>query len=157
MSDATTILVKWTSLLDANNAGQIHGGTVMKLCDEAAGLAAMRHARMPAVTAAMDRMAFLHPVHLGEVLTLKASVNAAWRTSMEVGVRVEAENPLTGAQRHTSSAYFTMVAIDERGKPTEVPPCVAETEQQLRRQREAQLRRANRLGEHGQIMESREQ
>jgi len=156
MGDQTTaILVKWASLLDANNAGQVHGGTVMKLCDEAAGLAAIRHARRPAVTAAVDRVTFLHPVHLGEVLTLKAMVNAAWRTSMEVGVRVEAENPLTGEQRHTSSAYLTMVAIDEAGHPTPVPPHVAQTPEQERREREAQLRRANRLAERDQIMSGR--
>ncbi len=155
MGETTTILVKWTGLLDANNAGHIHGGTVMKLCDEAAGLAAMRHARTPAVTAAMDRMAFLHPVRVGEVLTFKARVNAAWQTSMEVGVRVEAENPLTGVMRHTSSAYFTMVAIDDKGHPIAVPPCVAETDEERRREREAQLRRANRLGEREQIMDAR--
>jgi acyl-CoA hydrolase len=155
MGEASTILVKWMSLLDANNAGQVHGGTVMKLCDEAAGLAAIRHARRPAVTAAVDRVTFLHPVHLGEVLTLRASVNAAWRTSMEVGVRVDAENPLTGQQRHTSSAYLTMVAIDEHGKPSPVPPLTAENATDQRREREAQLRRANRLGERDQIIGAR--
>jgi acyl-CoA hydrolase len=155
MGEASTILVKWMSLLDANNAGQVHGGTVMKLCDEAAGLAAIRHARRPAVTAAVDRVTFLDPVHLGEVLTLRASVNAAWRTSMEVGVRVDAENPLTGEQRHTSSAYLTMVAIDEHGRPSPVPPLVAETAIEQRREREAQLRRANRLAERDQIIRAR--
>ena len=153
--EKNAILVKWMSLLDANNAGQVHGGTVMKLCDEAAGLAAIRHARRPAVTAAVDRVTFLHPVHLGEVLTLKAMVNAAWRTSMEVGVRVEAENPLTGQQRHTSSAYLTMVAIDEHGRPTTVPPHVAASPEEERREREAQLRRANRLAEREQIVSGR--
>jgi len=142
--------------LDANNAGQVHGGTVLKLCDEAAGLAAIRHARRPAVTAAVDRVTFLHPVHLGEVLTLKATVNAAWRTSMEVGVRVEAENPLTGEQRHTSSAYLTMVAIDEHGNPMRVPQHEASTPDAERREREAQLRRANRLAERDQIVDGRE-
>jgi acyl-CoA hydrolase len=155
MDEAGTILVKWMSLLDANNAGQVHGGTVMKLCDEAAGLAAIRHARRPAVTAAVDRVTFLHPVHIGELLALKASVNAAWRTSMEVGVRVEAENPLTGEQRHTSSAYLTMVALDEHGRPTSVPALVARTAIGQRREREAQLRRANRLAERDQIIGAR--
>jgi len=98
---------------------------------------------------------FLHPVHLGELLTLKATVNAAWRTSMEVGVRVEAENPLTGEQRHTSSAYITMVAIDEHGRPSAVPPHHAETVEEERREREAQLRRANRLAERAQIVDGR--
>ena len=155
MGEASATLVKWMGPLDANNAGQVHGGTVLKLCDEAAGLAAIRHARRPAVTAAVDRVTFLHPVHLGEVLTLKASVNAAWHTSMEVGVRVEAENPVTGEQRHTSSAYLTMVAIDEHGKPVPVAPHEADTPDGERREREAQLRRANRLAERDQIVDGR--
>jgi len=155
MSEARAILVKWMSVTDANNAGQIHGGTVMKLCDEVAGLAAIRHGRQRVVTAAVDRMTFLHPVNVGEVLTLNASVNAAWHTSMEVGVRVEAENPFTGETRHTSSAYLTMVAIDEQGQPRQVPPHVAETAADQRREREAQLRRANRLAEREQIIAER--
>jgi acyl-CoA hydrolase len=117
MSDGSAVLVKWMSLSDANSAGHIHGGTVMKLCDETAGLAAIRHARGRVVTAAVDRLTFLHPVHVGDVLTLSASANAAWRTSMEVGVRLEAENPFTGEVRHTSSAYLTMVAVDDQGRP----------------------------------------
>jgi acyl-CoA hydrolase len=147
--------VKWTSITDANSAGHVHGGTVMKLCDEAAGLAAIRHARQRVVTAAVDRVTFLHPVYVGEVLTFSASVNAAWRTSMEVGVRVEAENPFTGDARHTSSAYLTMVAIDEQGRPRAVPPFVAESATEQRREREAQLRRGNRLAERQQIIAER--
>jgi acyl-CoA hydrolase len=147
MSVASATLVRWMSVLDANNGGNVHGGTVMKLCDEAAGLAALRHARKPAVTASVDRITFLHPVHIGEVLTLNASVNAAWRTSMEVGVRVQAENPLTGEQRHTSSAYLTMVAIDEHGRPSIVPELVTEGDTERRRERAAQLRRERRLAE----------
>jgi acyl-CoA hydrolase len=155
MSEARAILVKWMNVTHANNAGQIHGGTVMKLCDEAAGLAAIRHARQRVVTAAVDRLTFLHPVFVGELLTLSASVNAAWRTSIEVGVRVEAENPLTGEARHTSSAYVTMVAIDEQGRPPPVPPFVPESPTEQRREREAQLRRANRLAEREQILAER--
>ena len=143
------------SVTDANNAGLIHGGTVMRLCDEAAGLAAIRHARRPVLTAAVDRLTFLHPVYVGEVLTLSASVNAAWRTSMEVGVRVEAENPFTGEVRHTSSAYLTMVAVDEQGRPKPVPPFVAESVTEQRREREAQLRRVNRLSERELIVAER--
>ena len=93
MSGARATLVRWMNVTDANNAGHIQGGAVMKLCDEAAGLAAIRHARQRVVTAAVDRVTFLHPVYVGEVLTLSASVNAVWSTSIEVGVRVEAENP----------------------------------------------------------------
>ncbi len=156
MSKARAILVKWMDVSDATAAGHIHGGTVMKLCDEAAGLAAIRHARRRVVTAAIDRMTFLHPVYVGEVLTLSASVNAAWRTSMEVGVRVEAENPFTGEARHTSSAYLTMVAIDEQGRPEAVPAVMAHSPVQQRREREAQLRRANRLAEREQIVAERE-
>jgi len=151
MAVASATLVRWMSVLDANNGGNVHGGTVMKLCDEAAGLAAMRHARRPAVTASVDRITFLNPVHIGEVLTFQASVNAAWRTSMEVGVRVVAENPLTGEQRHTNSAYLTMVAIDAQGHPTGVPRLVAESETEKRRERAAQLRRERRLAERDQL------
>src|SRR6476661_7246267 len=96
-------LIEWMGVDDANTAGFVHGGTVMKLCDEAAGIAAIKHSRCRVVTAAMDRMTFLTPVHVGDLLTLKAAVNAVWRTSMEVGVRVESENPRTGEVRHTNS------------------------------------------------------
>lgn len=150
------ILVKWMSLEDANSAGFIHGGTVMKLCDEAAGLAALRHCKKRVVTAGMDRMTFLSPVNLRELLTLKAHVNAAWRTSMEVGVRVEAENVITGEIRHTSTAYLTMVALDDEGQPTAVPPLETDDDpKSIRRLREAQVRRANRLAERDQLLAER--
>jgi len=142
-------------ITDANSAGFVHGGTVMKLCDEAAGLAAVRHSRSRVVTAAVDRMTFLHPVFVGELMTLTARVNAVWRTSMEVGVRVEAENPRTGDSRHTGTAYFTMVALDEDGRPTEVPDVRIETEDEERRAREAQVRRANRLAERDELRAGR--
>jgi acyl-CoA hydrolase len=141
--------------LDANTAGFVHGGTVMKLCDEAAGLAAVRHSRCRVVTAAMDRMTFLVPIHQGELVTFQAAVNAVWRTSMEVGVRVDTEDPRTGVQRHSNSAYLTMVAIDDEGRPIPVPPVHPETETEHRRAREAQLRRANRLAEREQILSGR--
>jgi acyl-CoA hydrolase len=149
------VLVKWMGITDANSAGFIHGGTVMKLCDEAAGLAAVRHSRLRVVTAAVDRMTFLHPVFVGELLTLNARVNAVWRTSMEVGVRIEAENPRTGDSRQTGTAYFTMVAIDEDGQPTNVPDVPVESEDQERRAREAQVRRANRLAERDELRAGR--
>jgi acyl-CoA hydrolase len=142
-------------ITDANSAGFVHGGTVMKLCDEAAGLAAVRHSRSRVVTAAVDRMTFLHPVFVGELMTLTARVNAVWRTSMEVGVRVEAENPRTGDSRHTGTAYFTMVALDEDGRPTEVPDVRIETDVEARRSREAQVRRANRLAERDELRAGR--
>ena len=131
-------------LVDANSAGYVHGGTVMKLCDEVAGLAAVRHSRCRVVTAGMDRMTFLEPIHIGELVTFTASVNAAWRTSMEVGVRVEAEQPREGTVRHTNTAYLTMVALDDDGRPAEVPPLEAESADEQRREREAQTRRRNR-------------
>jgi acyl-CoA hydrolase len=147
--------VRWMSITDANSAGFVHGGVVMKMCDEAAGIAAVKHSKRRVVTAAIDRMTFLHPVHVGQLLTCKASINAVWRTSMEVGVRVEAENPLTGDVRHTSTAYLTMVALDDDGRPTEVPPLEAVSPDELRREREAQTRRRNRLAERDELQRGR--
>ncbi len=142
-------------LVDANSAGYVHGGTVMKLCDEVAGLAAIKHSRCRVVTAGMDRMTFLEPIHIGELVTFTASVNAAWRTSMEVGVRVDAEQPRDGTVRHTNTAYLTMVALDDEGRPTEVPPLAAESEDERRREREAQTRRRNRLAERDELQRDR--
>ncbi|MEJ7785530.1 MAG: acyl-CoA thioesterase [Solirubrobacteraceae bacterium] len=150
-----SILVKWMGIEDANSAGFVHGGTVMYLCDEAAGLASVRHSGRRCVTAAVDRMTFLLPVHVGELLTLESSVNAAWRTSMEVGVRVTAENIRTGGKRHTNTAYLTMVALDDDGRPVAIPPLTCQGEDERRREREAQLRRANRLAEREEIVEAR--
>lgn len=149
------VLVKWMGVTDANSAGFVHGGTVMKLCDEVAGLAAIKHASRRVVTAGVDRMTFLEPVLVGELLRVSATVNASWRTSMEVGVRVESENPFSGEIRHTSSAYLTMVALDDDGAPTPVPELVATTPEEERRQQEAQLRRRNRLEEREQIVSAR--
>jgi acyl-CoA hydrolase len=158
VSESRSVLVQWMGPADANAFGFVHGGTVMKLCDEAAAAAAIRHSTMRVVTAAVDRMTFLAPVHVGELLTLRASVNAAWRTSMEVGVRVEAEDPISGEVRHTNSAYITMVAVDEDGHPVPaVPKLRCEHADELRREREAQVRRRNRLDERDQLLEHREQ
>jgi acyl-CoA hydrolase len=142
-------------LEDVNHVGFVHGGIVMKMCDEVAAIAAMRHCGGRVVTAGMDRMAFVEPVTLGDLVACYASVNAAWRTSMEVGVRVEAENPRSGEKRHTSTAYLTMVAIDDEGKPVAVPAVIAESEAEKRRRHEAELRRANRLAERDQILAER--
>jgi acyl-CoA hydrolase len=136
---------------EANLAGNVHGGVIMYLCDEVAGIAAVRHSGARVVTVAMDRMAFLHPVYVGQVVTVKATVNAAWRSSMEVGVRVESENIRSGEVTHTSTAYVTMVALDEDGRPTAVPELTPETPDEQRRAREAQLRRDNRLAERERI------
>jgi len=132
---------------DANPAGNIHGGVIMKLIDTVAGVAAMRHARMLTVTASIDRLDFHHPVFVGDFLTLTAAVNFVGKTSMEVGVRVESENLLTGKKCHTSSAYLTFVAIDRDNRPVLLPPLIIETEEQKRRNREALSRREMRLAE----------
>ena len=155
VADSQTELIQWMGVTDANSAGFIHGGVVMKLCDEAAGAAAVKHSRCRVVTAGVDRMAFITPVHVGELVTFSASVNAAWRTSMEVGVRVEAENPRTGERRHTNSAYLTMVAVDADGNPVPVPALVTETDEEHGREAEAQVRRRNRLQERDEILERR--
>ena len=156
VSESTAVLARLMGIGDANSAGNVHGGTVMKLADEAAGLAAIKHSRNRVVTAGMDRMAFLVPIHIGELVTFTATVNAAWRTSMEVGVRVQSENPRTGEVRHTNTAYLTMVALDCDGNPAPVPPAIAQTPTEQRRMREAELRRANRLAERAEIMAHRE-
>jgi len=148
-------LIRWMGPADANSAGFVHGGAVMKMCDEAAGIAAVKHSRCRVVTAAIDRMTFMQPVHVGQLLTCRASVNAVWRTSMEVGVRVEAENPRTGEVLQTSTAYLTMVALDDEGRPMEVPPLAVESDDERRREREAGLRRRNRLDERDQIRAAR--
>jgi uncharacterized protein (TIGR00369 family) len=132
---------------DANPAGNVHGGVIMKYIDTAAGVVAIRHARKICVTASIDRLDFHHPVFVGNVLILKAGLNLAGKTSVEVGVRVEAENLLTGQVAHTASAYLTFVAIDENGRPYPVPPLIAETELERRRHAEAQVRRKLRLEE----------
>ena len=155
VADSRSVLVHWMGPTDANSAGFVHGGVVMKLVDEVAGLAAVRHARRRVVTAGADRMTFMQAIHIGEVVTLSASVNAAWNTSMEVGIRVEAENPRTGVVRHTNTAYLTMVAVDDDGQPMPVPALEAGTADEVRRESEAQLRRSNRLTEREQIVAQR--
>ncbi len=130
---------------DANPYGNVHGGEVMKLIDAVAGAAAGRHARARVVTARIDELSFVAPVYVGQLVTAKAAVNHVGTSSMEVGVRVEAEDMLTGAVAHVASAYLVYVATDERGKPTRVPPLVAESEEERRRMQAAEERRARRL------------
>jgi acyl-CoA hydrolase len=157
VGESCSEITQWMGVTDANSAGNIHGGTIMKLADEAAALAAIKHARQRVVTVGIDRMDFLVPIYVGELVTFRATVNAAWRTSMEVGVRVDAENPLTGDRRHTNTAYLTMVALDADGHPAAVPPVVATSSVETRRLREAELRRANRLAERREITARRAQ
>jgi acyl-CoA hydrolase len=154
-SETISIVTHWMGVADANTAGNVHGGRIMYLCDEVAGIAAIRHCGTRVVTAGMDRMTFLEPVTVGQLVTFRATVNATWRTSMEVGVRVEAEHVRSGEIRHVSTAYLTMVALDDDGHPTPVPDLEPETDDEIRRQREAQWRRDNRLSERAAIVEAR--
>ncbi len=140
-ADTRVALSQLMQPADANFMGVIHGGIVMKLIDEAAGTCAYRFARTRVVTAAIDRIDFHYPVHIGNLVTLKGTVNHAGRTSMEVGVRVEAEDLDSGRVTHTNSAYLVLVALDADGHPTPVPLLVAETEEERRRWVEAEARR----------------
>jgi len=132
---------------DANPAGNLHGGVILKHIDTAGGVVAKKHSRTNVVTASIDRMAFKLPAYMGELLTFKASVNHVGTSSMEIGVRVEAEDLQTGEVRHTNSAYLTYVALNEDGRPTSVPPLKLETETAKRRYKEAELRRELRKKE----------
>jgi uncharacterized protein (TIGR00369 family) len=144
-SASMVTLSQHMDLGQANFMGNVHGGEIMKLIDTAAGIAASRHAGGPVVTASLDQMSFLHPVHVGDVVLVHASVNDVGRTSIEVGVRVEAEEILSGRRTHTSSAYLVFVALDERGQPRPVPGIIPETEVERHRQAEAKIRRQHRL------------
>ncbi|HUQ83753.1 MAG TPA: acyl-CoA thioesterase [Gemmatimonadaceae bacterium] len=132
---------------DANNLGNVFGGAIMALVDKTAAVAAIRHARSTCVTASIDRVDFREPIHLGDLVLLKASVNFVGRTSMEVGVRVEAEDLIAGVRRHTNSCYLTFVAVDDAGCPREIPELVAETDAEKRRYSAAKDRRRRRLEE----------
>ena len=156
-SASQSVLTRWMGIQDANSAGNVHGGTIMKMVDEVAGVAAVRHCGTRVVTAALDRMTFTQPVYVGQLVTVKAMVNAAWRTSMEVGVRVESENVRTGEITHTSTAYLTMVALSDEGEPQPVAEVEPQTDEERRRQREAQLRRDNRLRERDEIKRGRDE
>jgi uncharacterized protein (TIGR00369 family) len=147
VKESAIILSQVMGPQDINNAGNVHGGVVMKLIDTAAAAVAIKHAHQNAVTASIDRLDFHYPVFAGDMVTLKASLNMVGRTSMEIGVRVETENLFTGEVRHTSSAYLTYVCLDKAGRPMVLPPLILETEEEKRRNREALARRAVRLGE----------
>jgi acyl-CoA hydrolase len=130
---------------DSNGIGNVLGGKVMHLVDLAAAMAGLRHARRPVVTASVDSLHFLHPVHINELMVLRSSVNRVFRTSMEIGVKVMTEKMLTGERLHTCSAYLTFVAIDLTGKAVPIPPVIPETEEEMRRYRQAGERREYRL------------
>ena len=138
----------------ANNMGHVFGGVILSMMDKCAAIAAFRHSRASVVTASIDRVDFREPIHLGDLVVMKASVNFVGRSSMEVGVRVEAEELLTGERRHTNSCYLTFVAVDRNGRPIEVPELVPETDDEHRRSAAAQERRRRRLEER-QLEEQR--
>ncbi len=131
----------------ANNLGHVFGGVMLAMMDKTAAIAAFRHCRMNVVTASIDRVDFREPIHLGDLVVMKASVNYVGRTSMEVGVRVEAEELLSGRRRHTNSCYLTFVAVDRNGRPIGVPPVIPETPDEVRRFQAAEQRRKRRLEE----------
>ena len=149
-------LTQLMEVTDANVAGNVHGGVIMRLADTAAALAAIKHAEGLCVTVSVDEVSFLEPVHVGDVLTLHASVNDVGTTSLECGVRVEAENPITGHRLHAATAYFVFVALDEQSRPRSVPPIEPETEIERRRQRAAKLRRRARMAHQEAIRAERE-
>ncbi|HXD47988.1 MAG TPA: acyl-CoA thioesterase, partial [Gemmatimonadaceae bacterium] len=132
---------------DANNLGHVFGGVILSMMDKCAAIAAFRHSRASVVTASIDRVDFREPIYLGDLVVMKASVNFVGKSSMEVGVRVEAENLLTGRRRHTNSCYLTFVAVDSNGRPIEVPLLEPETDDERRRNAAARERRRRRLEE----------
>lgn len=148
VSESAVQTAQLMSPQDANAAGNVHGGVIMKLIDDAAGAVAYRHARSNVVTVSIDRLNFLNPIFVGDLVTFKASINMAGKTSMDIGVRVEAENLITGQVRHAASAYLTYVALDIEGKPKEVAPLIIETEDEKRRLHQASMRRHIRRQAH---------
>jgi len=156
-SHARTGLAVLMDQTHVNLLGNVHGGIIMRLADSTAGAVAQRHSGGAAVTAAMDEMAFLHPVHVGDIVRTVGQVNWAGRTSMEIGVRVEAEpwNEAGGEPLHVASAYLVFVAIDEDGRPREIPALEPENDTERRRLREARIRRDHRLAQKREIEEGR--
>ena len=134
---------------DTNPHGTIFGGRVMALIDIAATIAASRHCRTVVVTASMDELVFHHPIREGHIIILEALINEAFKTSVEVGVNVFSENPITGERRHTSTAYTTFVALDDLGRPAAVPPLLPETDEERSRQEAARTRKADRMARRG--------
>ena len=131
----------------ANVLGHVFGGVVLSMMDTTAAVSAIRHARLACVTVSVDRVDFREPIHVGDLVIMKSSVNYVGRTSMEVGVRVETENLLTGVRRHTNSCYLTFVAVDRNGRPVPVPRLTPETSEEIRRYEAAKRRRERRLQE----------
>lgn len=147
VTESSLFIVQQMTQNDANLAGNVHGGIIMKQIDTAAGIVAARHASSNVVTASIDRLDFFNPVYVGDLLKVNACINYVGTSSMEIGARVEAENFLTGEVRHTASAYLTFVALGSKGKPVDVPPLELKTEEEKRRHKEAEQRRKIRLDE----------
>ena len=145
VSASRVTLSQLMHLEHANLLGNVHGGWIMKLADEAGALACMRHAQKKVVTVAIDSMTFRQPINLGDLVILHAEVTYTGRTSMEATVEVIAENPLTGERTHTNTAYLVYVALDDQDRPTSVPPVKAETEEDERKMEQAQERQERRL------------
>ncbi|HSW58831.1 MAG TPA: acyl-CoA thioesterase [Dehalococcoidales bacterium] len=143
--NSAVILSQLMGPQDTNNAGNVHGGVIMRLIDSTASVVATRHARSTCVTASIDRLDFLYPVYAGDLVTFKASLNFVGTKSMEIGVRVETENLITGEIRHTASAYVTYVSLDKSGRPKILPPLISETAEEQRRNQDAKSRREVRL------------
>lgn len=143
-SESESVVTELMMPRDANVLGPVFGGKILSMVDRAAAVAAMRHGGCKAVTVSVDRIDFNEPIYVGELVMCKARVNYVGRTSMEIGVRVEAENILTGVRRHTNTCYLTFVAIDDNGKPTHVRPLNLESAEDRKRWYEAERRRENR-------------
>ena len=157
VSQSATVLATLVEPSQTNPMGNIHGGTIMKLADQAGAAAAIRHAGRICVTASIDRLDFLNPVNVGDLVTLKSSVNYVHRTSMEVGVRIEAENMLTGTVKHVASAYLIFVALDEHCKPVPIAPVIPQSEAEQLRYQQGQLRykqRQENRAQHRALLES---
>lgn len=156
---ARVSLAKMTSGGDANLLGNVHGGEIVKLADSTAGAVAQRHSGGPSVTAALDEMVFLRPVHVGDIVRTLGQVNWAGRSSMEIGVRIEAQpwNDPSTQGLHVASAYFVFVAVDPEGRPREVPALLTEGPDDVRRWREAEIRRSHRLARKAEIEAARRQ
>lgn len=149
-SDSRVVLTQVMGPTDANILGNVHGGVIMKVCDEAGAMAAIRHARHPTVTVTVDSMSFHSPVHIGNLMTVTAEVVWTGRTSMETRVVVTAENVISGEVTHTNTAYFVYVALDDDGRPTGVPELLCETEEEKARFERASQRQAYRIQQRRQ-------
>ena len=149
VKESSVSTVQFMTQQDANIAGNVHGGVIMKLIDTTAAAVAIRHTRTNVVTASIERLDFHNPVLVGDLLTIKASLNMVGKTSMEVGAYVQSEDIRAGKIQHTASAYLTLVALGEDGRPTAVPALILETDEEKRRNRDAQARKEIRLGESG--------